>query len=488
MNDCLDFYYECIRNNKSELIEKKLHELLKKYKKDERKYIRELTTLYVLICHTRDILCGKGEYMLAYMQLYVWYQYYPKLARRAFEFFVYIDKNNHPYGSWKDVKYLCQYIYERTGNSCHPFIFEVCEIMTEQIKKDIVNVDKGEVISLAGKWCPREKKKYDWVFNIIAEMYSREIMVTAKTWSQGQRAFKKIKMILRKIISRLNFIVATAQINMCNNDWENIAFVSSRTWYKNRRALMKHIPNTTLKYTARHLEMNEIIKASKDEKMNELWEVSRVWNKPLGNVLAMINLSGKLEEENREGFNAGIGLGIRISELSLCFKHRLMTFSSTGNWVNLEKCETLRDKVEKIKKSREGMGMNYISCLMKIIEGMTMKGIDPRQSLNMTIILFTYGMGSTKEIMEKIVNLYSLYSRQKRIAWKLPHIVFWNLGSTKMDLQINGKITLISGYKESLLKKFAMTNGINNKENMMIKVIKGRRYERVRREIRTYFS
>ena len=71
-----------------------------------------ISTLYRMIAQTRDIVSGKGEYSIAYMQIMVWYQHYPKLAIDAFDKFIslsYLDEKTHPYGSWKDLKYFANY-------------------------------------------------------------------------------------------------------------------------------------------------------------------------------------------------------------------------------------------------------------------------------------------------------------------------------------------------------------------------------------------
>jgi len=86
-------------------------------------YIEQMGILYKLIGYTRDIVDGKGEYMLAYMQILVWYSYFPELAKYALKCFVYIDdKNTHPYGSWKDIKYFCNYVRKETQNNEHSLI------------------------------------------------------------------------------------------------------------------------------------------------------------------------------------------------------------------------------------------------------------------------------------------------------------------------------------------------------------------------------
>ena len=78
-------------------------------------YVEQMSILYKLIGYTRDIVDGKGEYMLAYMQIMVWYSHFPELAKYALKCFVYLDdKKTHPYGSWKDIKYFCNYIRKET--------------------------------------------------------------------------------------------------------------------------------------------------------------------------------------------------------------------------------------------------------------------------------------------------------------------------------------------------------------------------------------
>ena len=67
-----------------------------------------LSVLYKMIGNTRDILDGKGEYTLSYMMIYTWYKFYPVLAEFALKCFVSFGDDNieHPYGSWKDIKYF----------------------------------------------------------------------------------------------------------------------------------------------------------------------------------------------------------------------------------------------------------------------------------------------------------------------------------------------------------------------------------------------
>jgi hypothetical protein len=50
-------------------------------------YLLHMTIMYKIIAHTRDIIDGKGEYLLSFMMLSVWYKHYPDLATFAFKHF-----------------------------------------------------------------------------------------------------------------------------------------------------------------------------------------------------------------------------------------------------------------------------------------------------------------------------------------------------------------------------------------------------------------
>ena len=107
----VQFSFQLVRTSEKSSLERSLREMLSKIKGAENEYLNELTMLYKLIAQTRDLDKGKGEYDLAFMQLAIWYEYYPQLAKEAFKHFVIpYEKGVHQYGSWKDVKYLCNYI------------------------------------------------------------------------------------------------------------------------------------------------------------------------------------------------------------------------------------------------------------------------------------------------------------------------------------------------------------------------------------------
>jgi hypothetical protein len=142
------------------------------------KMIDMLSVMYKMFGLTRDIVDGKGEYAISYMLIYRWYAFYPDLATFALQCCVLLNEHTvHPLGSWKDIKYFCNYCKTMSGNEYHPLIYHSIQLVNKQIRSD-VNADK---ISLAGKWVPREKStKFGWLFKQLAVDYFSEYFITAK--------------------------------------------------------------------------------------------------------------------------------------------------------------------------------------------------------------------------------------------------------------------------------------------------------------------
>ena len=102
-----------------------LHFLFAKYLNSIHSESKEyLIILYKMIAQTRDVIDGKGECLLTYMMIYTWYTFYPDLAFHAIKCLVDLDDNSksQQYGSWKDIKYFCDYCYKQKCNINHPLI------------------------------------------------------------------------------------------------------------------------------------------------------------------------------------------------------------------------------------------------------------------------------------------------------------------------------------------------------------------------------
>jgi hypothetical protein len=223
--------------------------------------------MFKLLAQTRDIVGGKGEYMIFYTMLLEW-------AKMDIIFFEYVieslvydmretqdasNKNQtfHPLGSWKDMKYFLTYMkneFTHTDTHTHTdtdmnkdslyskCVNKIVILINEQIKTDIHNLENGiKRLSLVGRWVPREKsKKFGWLYYYLAINYSQHQIPCDATHPSYERAVNRAFMIYRKNISKLNKALDTTQIKQCSGKWAEINFdnVTSITLHKQTNSFL----------------------------------------------------------------------------------------------------------------------------------------------------------------------------------------------------------------------------------------------------------
>ena len=212
-----------------------------------------LSVLYKMIGHTRDIIGGKGEYELSYMMIYTWYAFFPELALFALKCFVDLG-DIHQYGSWKDLKYFCDYCLSKnvTVSMNSELIQYPIQLMNSQLKKDYEKYQSNKTdISLVAKWVPREKSSFSWMYQCLATDYFSNYMTTARTDIQRQKAILKCKMEYRKLLSTLNKYIDTVQVKQCGKNWHSIDFnkVTSITLSKQKNAFLNIKKDGSVKHS-----------------------------------------------------------------------------------------------------------------------------------------------------------------------------------------------------------------------------------------------
>ena len=461
-----------------------------------------LSTLYKMIGHTRDIVDGKGEYTLTYMMIYVWNRFYPKLAEFALKCLVDLgDKSVHQYGSWKDIKYLCKFSKNRMSTSDSQNLIDYAiQLTNEQIRKDYANfVSNCNDISLAAKWIPREKSSFGWLFESLATNYFSHFLSTANTYDKRVRAILKCKTEYRKILSALNRQIDTVQIKQCDEKWANIDFskTTSITLSKQKKAFLNvkkngeircpdnsdrvqcaenfksHIQRAVkgeIEMKGKRVGMNNFTEqaldilcgiVSQDEKdlLNSQWRDNSSQNGALGNMIAMVDVSGSM---SGDPMNVAIALGIRIAEKSALGK-RVMTFSSTPTWVNLEPYPDFISQVKVVKDAPWGMNTNFHAALDLILDAIIQNKMAPEDVQDMVLVILSdmqmdVGDSCDKQALYEIMKAkykaagFRVHGR----AYNPPHILFWNLKSTSgfPSLANQPNASMMSGFSPSLLNLF----------------------------------
>ena len=405
-----------------------------------------LTTLYKIIGFTRDINGGKGEYSLAYMMIWVWYKYFPDLAKSALQLFVMDPKEvdaihltQDPYGSWKDIKYFCKYVLDNGGNMSHPLIkFCISGINTT------LHIDESktscEKLTLVAKWVPREESgKFGFLFEALATNYFPQYLASAKTDASKEKALKKCKTQYRMLCSRLNKRLDTVQIKQTGKAWSAIdhAKTTSITLSKQRkaflnqkgkdgetrtddpdrvqcadnlRAYMESLKRDGKELKGKHVALPDFTKQaldlsvfsfnqSKPGHIIRKSEEADILNSQgrdnsnkknangLGPMVAMCDLSGSMEGDP---LAAAIALSCRVAEKSVLGR-RVMTFSAEPSWINLDEKTDFTDMVMEIlaNNSNVGLNTNFYKALDLILSAIVQHHVPPADVENMILAIFS---------------------------------------------------------------------------------------------------
>lgn len=496
-----------------------------------------LKILYKMIGHTRDIVNGKGEYAISYMMIYTWYNFDPELSKFALSCFVNIDAENHPYGSWKDIKYFCEYCKNKSETTDHPLIQYSVQLINEQLRKDLLNENCNN-ISLVSKWVPREKSKFSWLYEILSTDYFNDYLKTATSVEQIRRATLKCKTEYRKIISSLNRKIDTLQIKQCEQKWSSINFnnVTSISLSKQKRAFLNLRKNGNARYyfVKDRIECAEkfneyIIKVLNDKKemkgkrvgmadftkqalellgqadinitekelLNSQWRNNSSQNKALGKMIAMVDTSGSMEGDP---LYVAIALGIRIAEKSILGK-RIMTFSQKPTWVNLEKYPDFISQVNIIRHAQWGMNTNFYAALDMILNAIVENKLTPEDAQDMVLVVLSDMQidscdKSNKQVLyDNVKQKYEMTGlRVHGKPYKPPHILFWNLRTTRgfPSLSNQPNVSMLSGFNPTLLNLFC-EEGIESLQSctpwsILVKSLENSRYEIMDKKISNFLS
>ncbi len=172
---------------------------------------------YNLIGHMRDRYHGKGSRETSYSMVYIWYCFMDK--NEALSMITSFVKTK--IGCWKDMKYICAYIWNKTDSNSHPIIDHCISLSIHQLMKDYLVFCKKteEKISNVAKWIPRESSAYHWVYE---KMWKHWMLCNYPYLLKNARAHNKGRQIFRKWLSALNAHLETKEIKETQKKWNEI--------------------------------------------------------------------------------------------------------------------------------------------------------------------------------------------------------------------------------------------------------------------------
>jgi hypothetical protein len=440
------------------------------------------------------------------MQLVVWNEFYPELAAFALTKFVQME-GSHPYGSWKDIKYFCNYMLDHGVFITDPLMQHAFQLMLGQIELDYKD---GAKQTLAGKWVPREKcGKFNWIFEQLAYTMFRRYIVTASNPAAIVRAQKKSKMEFRKICSQINKQLGTTQIYQCSNQWSKIdhSRTTSITISKQKKAFLNIKKDGTVRtelpdriqcadnfrllierakqgdteikgkrvglnhFTVQAFELIAQKHCSREfdhdlqteiDLLNSQWRDNAAQTGALGQMIAMCDFSGSMDGDPRD---VCFALGIRVAEKSILGK-RVLSFSENPTWHNLDDCDTFVEMVERLQDGEVGFTTKFYKALAVILDAIIEKALTPPEVSNLVLAVFSdmqmdAAGGMHKENMDTVYqNIEKMYAeagiRVHGQPFVPPHLLFWNLRSTSgfPTLSSQKNVSMMSGFSPALLNLF----------------------------------
>jgi hypothetical protein len=516
----LQFSFQITRTdeNGAKILQLVLEELLTnlKYKITNSEFVEReiakthLSTLYKMIGHTRDIIDGKGEYILSYMMILTWYKFFPNLALFALTCFVDLgDKKIHQYGSWKDIKYFCRFCRKNGLLMDHPLILNSINLMNDQIRKDHENLESGKFneLTLVAEWAPREGSSFGFLYTPLATNYFKHYLESAKTEQSKTKAILKCKTEYRKLLASLNKAIDTLQIKQCDNRWSEINpdKVTSISLIKQKKALLnvnskgevrhpdrldriecaehfkqrvkkaasgevemkgKRVGMADFTKQARQLYRNNLTLQEEKDLLNSQWRNNSSQNGALSNMIAMVDLSGSMEGDPMD---VAIALGIRIAEKSNLGK-RVMTFTLSPKWINLDPYIDFISQVQEIENGEVGFNTDFYKALKLILDTIIEIKMAPEDVQDMTLVILSDMQIDQAEVKSKSCNVNkreTLYETIKQLyadagirvhgqPYNPPHILFWNLRSTSgfPSLSTEKNVSMMSGFSPTLLNLF----------------------------------
>ena len=474
-----------------------------------------LCILYKLIAQTRDIIDGKGEYTLTYMMIYVWYTICgPSLAFFAVNSMAQLNSKEHPYGSWKDLKYFCDYLMKSFNDVqiTHPLIKHCCFLYNNQLRLDesaLFSQDENKLknISLVAKWIPREKTRFGYLYECLAYDYYKEYISTSSSKDPvtQEKAMLKCKTNYRKLLAKLNAKIDTLQIKQCGKKWSEIDFnkVTSISIANQKKAFLnikkdgkkrsdeddrivcatnfkEHIQsavkdnNKEIKgkrvgltsFTSQAIDLIGTMRYNNSENcqmeydlLNSQWRDNSSQNGKLGKMIAMVDVSGSMDGDP---LHAAIALGIRVAEKSLLGK-RVMTFSAKPRWVNLQNKDNFVDMVAEVNNAEFGLNTDFHAALNLILNAIVEAKMPSEDVEDMVLAIFSDMQIDEGDNCDKKVLYDAMKTKYAEAGIKVngkpynpPHILFWNLRSTSgfPTLSSQPNTSMMAGFSPALLNLF----------------------------------
>lgn len=364
------------------------------------------------------------------------------------------------YGRWLDVVELLPHVEPKHATL-------LINLLAEQLQADVASMSQGEPVTLAAKWVPTEKKKWDVKCNTTERLC---LALYGDASSQYRKKFRT------EVISPLRQYIDIVERRMCTGDWENINFskVPSVAMTKLRKAFAKNAPETFEAWLEQVKAGEKKINASQvyphtlvthyygkyvaidgvDDVIEEQWKEIVKATSELGTFNRSLVISDVSASMSGTPMEVSVALGILIASLTAPpFDGLVITFSEYPKFHTLRNLKTLQEKVESVRN----MNWGGTTDLQKVFTMVLQRAVEYSiPSDSMPTRLYILSDMQFNQCDRGQTNYAAIREKYATHGYAMPEIVFWNLRSDNTrDLPVAGDesgAALISGFSPAILK------------------------------------
>lgn len=362
--------------------------------------------------------------------------------------------------------------------------------MKEQFEEDRRNMEKGNAVSLLGKWIKNGNTRSTKELGIL----------TAKKLGYSVPEFRKIVSALRRHIGVIEVLMSTGQ-------WDKINYseVPSRAMSIYRDAFKKHdnerFNDYLSKLTSTDPEVRKDVKINAstlypydiveklldygydysgrivkedDVVLEEQWKALPNYVEEGTNAIVIADTSGSMWGRP---LASSVGLALYFAERNHgAYENMFMTFSSRSEIVTV-KGKSLRQKLSNISKANWGMTTNLTAAFDNILNIAINNHVKPEDMVKSLIIISDMEIDSCTNKNDLFYDVMSKKYREH--GYEFPNVIFWNVNSRHdifhTDMKRKG-VQCFSGQSASTFKSIMQTVGLTPYE-AMLKVINNERYD-----------
>ena len=393
-------------------------------------------------------------------------------------------------GRWDDLVAIMEYAMDK---GTHEWVNKVgIELISAQLKQDILAMRENGSVSLLAKWLP----------NINAKKESKRKMGYAIARSLGFKGSWGLRNY-RKTLATLRDHLNLVEVRLASRDYHKIDFekLPSRALFQYREAFKRNMPERyeafmqrvekgEVTLNAKLMMPNDIVRAYNKESrysrtfdrvLETTWSnMENVFGDTQENAIVVADTSASMTWSDGKGatpWEVAQGLAIYTAErLNGAFHGHFITFSRNPKLIQLPMTGTLLDKMKEYERLSIVENTN-LQRVFDLILKTAVKNNTPASELPSKIIVVSDMELDRCE--DGKTNFENIERKFAEAGYEVPAIVFWNVNAmyANVPVRFNEKgVALVSGYSTNILKQ-VMGAEITTPEQMMLDTLNKPEYD-----------